>query len=360
MISSVYVHIPFCRRKCKYCTFASYPELDLIEQYISALIDEIKARYNGQLIKTLYIGGGTPSLLGVTHISKIVSCFKFDAKSEITCEANPENLPLSKLIDLKKAGINRLSFGVQAFDDNLLFLIGRRHSVKDAISSIDNARTAGFENINIDLIYGLPTQTMADFAASVIVACELEVPHISSYGLKIEEGAYFYSHLPENLPDEDAQADMYLKLIQITEKYGYSHYEISNFAKPDFQSIHNLNYWNAENYYGFGCAACGYEQNLRYSHQKSIKKYIENPTFLTEQELLSPQIQLEEKIFLGLRKSEGINISEINEKFNIDFESKYSDILKKYKEYFVNTKNGIAFTNEGFLISNCILSEFTE
>lgn len=360
MITSAYIHIPYCRRKCNYCSFVSYADSNSKDLYITALCKEIKSRYKGEPLRTLYIGGGTPSLLNNYEIKKITDNFNFANNAEITCEANPENLSIDWLKGIKSASINRLSLGVQAFDNKTLFLIGRKHSVQDVYTAIKNARNVGFDNINIDLIYGLPDQNIEAFISSIIFACELAPEHISSYGLKIEENSYFYNHFPKNLPDENMQAEMYLKLCEITAKNDYEHYEISNFSKKGYNSQHNLNYWNAENYYGFGCAACGYENDKRYSHHKTIDKYCENPILLTEQEIITPQMKLEEFIFLGLRKSAGINISEFNRKFNMDFEKKYSDILNKYSDYFIKNENNIAFTNEGFLLSNYILSDFIE
>lgn len=360
MTSSIYVHIPFCLRKCYYCTFSSYPALELREKYLEGLLAEIEGRYLGEKIKTLYIGGGTPSLIDFVQIGKIVSKFDFENNAEITIEANPESTSRDWLKGVFDVGVNRLSFGVQSFDDHLLKLIGRKHTVKQAFDAISMAREVGFKNINIDLIYGLPSQIMSDVSASVITACEIGVEHISSYGLKIEEGSKFFAECPKTLPDEDMQADMYLKLCEITAKYGYKHYEISNFAKKGFESRHNLNYWNDENYYGFGCGASGYEGSTRYTHENTIKKYLDNPMNLTEREILTKDVMLEESIFLGFRKADGVNVSAINEKFGIDFEKKYFEVLKKYEKYFKKTENGYALTNEGFLLSNCILSDFAE
>lgn len=334
--------------------------IDKKEQYLNALISEIKSRYKGETLKTLYIGGGTPSLLEVKDIEKILESFNFSKDSEITCEANPEFLSFEWLKGIKQAGINRLSLGVQSFNEEILSFIGRKHSVTDVFNALKNAEKAGFANINADLIYGLPNQDMSDFSSSVITACELGFEHLSSYGLKIEENSYFFSNPPQNLPDEDMQAEMYLKLCKIADKYNYKHYEISNFAKDGFCSKHNLNYWNAENYYGFGCAACGYENNIRYSHKKSVEEYCQTPLVLEDKEKISPQMMLEEYIFLGFRKTEGINIDTLNKKFNIDFEKKYSEILKKYSEFFIRKNRNISLSNKGFLISNVILSEFID
>ena len=360
MTSSVYIHIPFCRQKCYYCTFSSYPQLDLREKYLDGLLIEIEKRYLGEKIKTLYIGGGTPSLIGFEKIAEILSKFNLEENAEVTIEANPESTTNAWIKGVFDCGVNRLSFGVQSFDDKLLKQIGRKHTVKQAFDVILSARKIGFKNINVDLIYGLPMQTMSDVSASVITACELGVEHISSYGLKIEEGSKFFRERPKSLPYEDMQADMYLKLCEITEKYGYKHYEISNFAKNGFESKHNLNYWNAENYYGFGCGASGFEGQTRYTHENTIEKYLENPLNLTEKEILTKEVQLEETIFLGFRKADGIDVSAINKKFGTDFEKKYFEILKKYEKYLKKTENGYAFTNEGFLISNYILSDFAE
>lgn len=359
-IKNVYIHIPFCRRKCNYCTFSSYSEPELIEDYLTALEKEIQSGYNNEKIETLYIGGGTPSLLKSLQIARIASLFNCENNAEITCEANPENLSLDWLKGIFDAGVNRISFGVQSFDDNLLKIIGRNHTVKDAFNAVSNARKAGFNNISIDLIYGLPGQEISDVSASVITACELQIPHISTYGLKIEEGSRFSKMHINNLPDEDIQADMYLKICSILEQYGFKHYEISNFAKDGYFSEHNLNYWKANGYYGFGTAACGYDGKYRYSHDKTISGYINSSTVLTEVTELSRQEKLEEKIFLGLRTCEGINLEDINRDFHIDFEKKYSDILKKYDRYFISKNGNLSFNNEGFLISNYILSDFLE
>lgn len=360
MITSAYIHIPFCKRKCKYCTFSSYPQIQFKETYLNALIEEISARYKKEKLKTIYIGGGTPSLLSAENINNILSVLNFDENTEITCEANPESTSEKWLKEIKDIGVNRLSIGVQSFNDKILKSIGRKHSVKEAFEAVLNAKKAGFSNISVDLIYGLPNQEISDVSTSTITACELGIQHISTYGLKIEQGSFFYKNPPKNLPTEENQADMYMKIVELTKKYGFNHYEISNFSQKGFESKHNLNYWKAKEYYGFGCAASGYEKGIRYSHEKTIVKYCKNPTKITEKEKLSEQTKLEETIFLGLRKSEGININQINKKYNIDFEKKYLKTLKKYSEYLIKTKKGYCFNNQGFLISNYILSEFID
>ena len=355
MVKNVYIHIPFCKSKCKYCSFISFPKLELKEQYLDALIKEIQYYYKNEKLDTIYFGGGTTSLFTTEEFNTLLNLFNFTDETEITAELNPDGLTPEYLKNLKSIGINRISLGCQTFDDNILQLIGRRHTSKQVEDAVNFAQNAGFNNISLDFIYGLPNQTAEMFAKDLKHAIELGIQHISLYGLKIDEGCYFYTRMPENLPDEDAQADMYLKAIEILKDF--KHYEISNFGKP---SRHNLNYWNNNNYYGFGAAAHGYIENTRYSNIENLEDYIKNPIKHSTQHLLSKQEQLEEEIFLGFRKMEGIDISLINDKFNINFDEKYSKIIKKYSNYIKKTSGGYCFNTNGILISNTILSEFLQ
>ncbi len=355
MATSVYIHIPFCKSKCKYCSFVSFPALDKKQIYLDALKKEISHFYQNEQLKTLYFGGGTPSLLEVDDFENLLKLFNTNSNTEITVELNPESLTQTYLCDLKNIGINRLSLGCQTFDDKILELIGRRHTSQQVKDSVTYAKNAGFENISIDFIYGLPEQNIEMFANDLEQAQNLGIQHISLYGLKIDEDCYFYNYMPENLPSNDEQADMYLKAIEILKDF--NHYEISNFGRP---SQHNLNYWNNKNYYGFGVAAHGYIGDIRYSNFETLEEYLHNPLKHASETQLTKQEQLEEEIFLGFRKKSGINIQEINKNYNIDFENKYSDILIKYADYFVKTNIGYAFNDEGILISNSILSEFLQ
>ena len=255
-------------------------------------------------------------------------------------------------------GINRLSFGCQTFDDNILKLIGRRHNCQNVKDVVKLAQDTGFENISLDFIYGLPTQTIEGFKKDLETAISLEIKHISLYGLKIDEGCDFYTNPPKNLPDEDLQADMYLTAIKTLKDF--EHYEISNFSQKGFNSKHNLNYWDNNSYYGFGCAAHGYTGAERYFNTSNIENYINNPLDTKTYHKLTQQEQLEEEIFLGFRKMSGINIDNINKKFNIDFCQKYASILEKYISYKYLEKNttNIKLSTNGILISNTILSEF--
>lgn len=367
MIKNVYIHIPFCRSKCKYCSFISYDKLDLKNAYVDALLTQIITEYKGEKLNTLYFGGGTPSLLTIDEVSCILGLFNLEDDAEITFEVNPDSVDGNYLSDLFKLEVNRLSIGAQTFNDEMLNLIGRRHNAEQIKSALRCAINAGFENINLDLIYGLPKQTLNDFKNDLYKAIGLNIEHISLYGLKLEKGCYFYDNPPFELcADADMQADMYLSAVEILKNSGFEHYEISNFSKQGFPSRHNLNYWNNNTYYGFGCSASGYGKfvgqvcptYMRYTNQSDLGKYIQNPFKKDVEHELSQEEILEEAIFLGFRKIAGINIEEINAEFDIDFNQKYAKIMYKYSDYFVKTQTGWALTLDGMLISNEILSEF--
>ena len=360
MVKNAYIHIPFCKSKCNYCSFTSFTDVFLIEKYLSCLKEEITFFYKKEKLNTLYLGGGTPSLLSNNQIKEIVELFYFEDSPEITIELNPDDVDENFLKNLLNIGVNRVSFGVQTFNGNVLKLIGRRHSSEKAVNVVNLAKSVGFDNISIDLIYGLPNQTITDFKNDLKIAVNLPIKHLSFYGLKIEEGCKFYRNMPDNLPDSDTQADMYEFLCEFLVKEGFEHYEISNFSKKGFNSKHNLNYWDNNSYYGFGISAHGYDGNIRYSNKKDFKSYFENPLKHLISNALSEKEKLEEEIFLGFRKGSGIDIKKIKDKFNIDFEEKYSSVLAKFRDYLVKTNIGYAFNTNGFLISNEILSEFIE
>ena len=362
MTENVYIHIPFCRRKCNYCSFVSFPTLDKKEQYLIALKNEIQSKYKNENLKTLYFGGGTPSLLTVDEFKELISLFKTDRNTEITSELNPENLTKEYLKNLKKCGINRISMGCQTFNNDILEIIGRQHTAQEVMNAVKSAQDIGFDNISLDFIYGLPSQNIEDFEHDLTKAIQLGIKHISLYGLKIDEGCHFYKHPPINLPDDETQANMYLKAIEILAKNGFTHYEISNFCLSGYESKHNLNYWDNNSYYGFGVAAHGYLDGNRYSNPVTIEKYLENPSTPQEIKHLTEQEMLEEEIFLGLRRMDGINSSLINEKYNIDFDKKYKNILNKYTAsgHIAKTENGYKFTANGILVSNYILADFLD
>ncbi len=358
MILNAYIHIPFCKSKCKYCSFVSYPDLSRKEMYLRSLKSEIEGRYGGECLETLYFGGGTPSVLTVKELDELIKLFDITRKTEVTAELNPDDADFGYLKGLKAAGVNRVSFGCQSFDDEILKNIGRRHLACDVKNAVENAFSAGFENINLDLIYGLPNLSLKGFEKDLENAINLKPSHISLYGLKISEGCYYYDNPPENIADDDLQADMYLKAIEILSSNGFEHYEISNFARKGFVSNHNINYWNNNSYYGFGVSAHGYENGVRYSNTCELEKYINSSYKPENSHKLTRQEKLEEEIFLGFRLCDGIDVQKINEKYSINFSEKYNKILEKYKDFIIKSEKGYKLTNEGILISNTILSEF--
>ena len=362
MVKSAYIHIPFCKSKCHYCSFVSFADTALKSEYLSALKNEIKNSYQQEPLDTLYFGGGTPSVLSVGELESIFRNFNIHKNSEITIELNPDDVDYGYLRTLYDIGINRLSFGCQTFDDEILKKINRRHNAGQVINAVKMAQDAGFENISLDFIYGLPNQTPEMFYKDLGLAVQLGVQHISLYGLSIEEGCYFYKNTPSGLCDEDTQADMYLGAVKLLSESGFEHYEISNFSKKGYNSRHNLNYWNNKEYYGFGVAAHGYVNGIRYGNKVILEDYIDNPYEHLEEKFITQREKLEEEIFLGFRKMTGINVSEINQKYCIDFEEKYNEVLKKFEglNLISKTKTGYSLTLNGILVSNTVLAEFIE
>ena len=360
MPNACYIHIPFCRGKCKYCSFVSFNRPELMTGYVYSLLKEISENYKGEKLKTLYFGGGTPSLLSVDLLSKLIKKFLFTDDSEITIEVNPDDCTLDYLRNLKELGVNRLSIGSQSFDDNLLKLIGRRHNSGQIIKTVEYAKIAGFENISLDLIYGLPRQTVEGLKKDLDNFISLDIQHISTYGLKIEGGSFWGNNHPVNLPDDDIQADMYESVNEVLTNAGYERYEVSNFAKTGFESRHNLTYWNNEEYYGFGVSAHGYVDGIRYSNYCTLEEYMDNPLSREYGRILTNKEKLEEEIFLGFRKTEGIDTEKIYQKFSVNFEKKYKIILNKYSDYIIKTPKGYAFNLRGTMLSNEILPEFIE
>lgn len=362
MVRSCYIHIPFCKSKCNYCSFVSYPKVELKKAYLKALAKEINNSYEGELLHTIYFGGGTPSLLSVSELENVLRILKFNDITEITIEANPDDVGYDYFRGLYDLGINRVSLGCQTFDEKVLKLLNRRHNAGQVIDAVKSAQDAGFKNISLDFIYGLPGQNMEMFLKDLNRALGLGIQHISLYGLKIEEGCYFFDNLPDNLADEDMQADMYLAAVEFLSSAGFQQYEVSNFSLRGFNSKHNSTYWNNQEYYGFGVGAHGYIKSVRYSNTDSVEDYINDFRFGKTSKLLTEQDILEESIFLGFRLLKGLDISEINTKFNIDFNARYKDVLEKYLSLNLieKTQNGYKLTLHGILVSNVILADFID
>lgn len=366
----LYIHVPFCRKKCKYCDFLSWDnKSDCMERYFEALQDDI--RHEGskcnERLKTIYIGGGTPGLPDSKYIEDVMLCVKqsFDIEkdAEITIETNPCTVTQEKAEAYLRSGINRISMGIQSFDDNELKVLGRVHSASDAEEAFRLLRKAGFKNISIDLMQSLPGQTTKMFLQNLRRAVELSPEHISAYELIIEEGTQFWDlYGPESGFNfsEDTEADIYEETVSFLEKSGYRQYEISNYAKEGYESVHNSGYWSGKSYIGCGTGAVGYKGNIRKKKLTDIHSYINNPHDFTVEEVGEKE-KKSEFIFLGMRMKRGISISEYEKKFNEKFPEKYRDVFRRYMPDFVTFRDGMyAFTSKGFLVSNTILSEFID
>ena len=363
----LYIHIPFCLKKCEYCDFVSYADCyHRAGDYLVALIEELKI-YRGESIDTVYIGGGTPSSLPADAICVLLeNVFRFfdvAKDAEVTVECNPATVSFEKLKTLRDAGVNRLSIGVQSFNDEELSAIGRLHNSHDAISAIVDAKLAGFKNISVDLMFGLPNQTVETLKSSLISAISAGVNHISCYSLILEESTPLYDKVASHmvsLPDENTEVEMYNVVCDVLEKSGYNQYEISNFAKNDAKSRHNLKYWEATEYIGCGAAAHSYYNGQRYSNSPDLETYISAPLKKYDVTAISEKDKMCEFMFLGLRKNEGISEREFMNRFGSTFYYEFSEPIKKYLELGLLEKSGdmLRFTKKGIRLSNTVLCEF--
>ena len=371
----VYIHIPFCASKCGYCDFYSLSGCDhMMPDYQDALVDHIEE--SAQALKSyevdsVYFGGGTPSFYGADRIVEIFNTLKLNGNvrldSEVTVECNPDSTSLNALKLLREEGVNRLSLGVQSANNDLLKLIGRRHNFQQVKRSMQDARDAGFENISLDLIYGLPSQTKSDWAETLARIIELHPEHISCYGLKLEEGTSMYERYKGSpiLPDDDEQADMYFYAADVLERYGYKQYEISNFAAKGFESKHNLKYWNLDDYMGFGPGAHSCIGNLRYSFVKDLKQYISGVargvSIIDEYRQIDPLERAVEYIMLGMRTSNGISEHDYRTRCQCDWRPIHKVLLAfAEKGWAEKTGDRWHFTVPGYLISNTLIGILLE
>lgn len=368
--TGIYIHIPFCKNKCAYCDFNSFAGMeDCISPYFSALNREISsssAKINSA-IDTIYFGGGTPSFVDPSFIKQtldtVFSCYNVSDDAEISLECNPGTIDFEGLALLKNSKINRLSIGLQSTDDALLKALGRIHNEKDFEECLRNARRAGFDNISIDLMYGLPNQTLAHWQKTLSDAIGFGIEHISCYCLKIEENTPF-AHRKLSLPNDDAVADMYDLCVSALKDAGYERYEISNFAKCGKYSKHNLKYWKNLDFIGFGAGAYSCMNNIRFSNEQNIKEYIRKINSFgsasVEELVQTKHDQMSEFIFLGLRCSEGISLNEFEEKFNCSIFDIYHDVINKYINmgFLICDQSTLRFADKGFFVSNTILSDF--
>ncbi|HFH6768976.1 TPA: radical SAM family heme chaperone HemW [Streptococcus agalactiae] len=368
--TSAYVHIPFCTQICYYCDFSKvFIKNQPVDAYLQALIREFRS-YDITELRTLYIGGGTPTSISAVQLdyllTELIRDLNLNTLEEFTIEANPGDLTVDKIEVLQKSAVNRVSLGVQTFNDKHLKRIGRSHNEAQIYSTIDALKTAGFQNISIDLIYALPGQTMDDVRSNVAKALSLNIPHLSLYSLILEHHTVFMNKMRRgklHLPTEDLEAEMFEYIIFEMERNGFEHYEISNFTKPGFESRHNLMYWDNVEYYGVGAGASGYLDGIRYRNRGPIQHYLkgvsEGNARLSE-EVLSKNEMMEEELFLGLRKKEGVSIGKFEQKFGTSFEKRYGQIVQELQsDGLLKENNGfIQMTKKGLFLGDTVAEKF--
>ena len=368
MAKHIYIHIPFCARKCSYCDFYSIEDHSHMTEYFDALRKEIAGAnivpdVNSDTIDTVYFGGGTPSvpdahlLCDILKLVKSRFCIKDDA--EITIECNPNSVNLSKLLMYREAGFNRVSIGIQSLHDNTLKVLGRLHDRERALGTIEEARMAGFDNISADLMIGVPTQTKEDVLEDAKVLVSRGVTHVSMYSLIIEEGTPFYDlyrHIEDHV-DPDLERDMYHSLRDYLNDIGLTPYEISNCGRP---SIHNMSYWKGMEYYAFGPAASGFLNGIRFSHPRSVKEYIADPFHIDEEERIDKNSSMKEYMMLMLRTTNGPSSEEFNLRYDADmfnvFEKEIRNLIDK--DLIERDYNGIRLTRLGLDLANVAFEEF--
>lgn len=368
--TSAYVHIPFCTQICYYCDFSKvFIKNQPVDSYLEHLLEEFRS-YDIQKLSTLYIGGGTPTALSAPQLEVLLDGLTknldLSVLEELTIEANPGDLDADKIAVLKNSAVNRVSLGVQTFDDKMLKKIGRSHLEKDIYENIDRLKLAGFDNISIDLIYALPGQTMEQVKENVAKAIGLDIPHMSLYSLILENHTVFMNRMRRGklpLPKEELEAEMFEYIIAELERAGFEHYEISNFSKSGFESRHNLMYWDNAEYYGIGAGASGYVNGVRYKNHGPIRHYLsaveEGNARITE-EHLSQKEQMEEEMFLGLRKKSGVSMARFEEKFGRSFDGLYGEIVRDLVQQGLMQIEGdrVRMTNRGLFLGDTVAERF--
>jgi oxygen-independent coproporphyrinogen-3 oxidase len=375
MPAGVYLHIPFCKSRCSYCDFATdvYRNADVVERYVEALCREIETAKppkdgTSNEIDTIYLGGGTPSLLSPPQLKQILRAvrerFTVDTKAEITMEMNPATVTLETLREYKSLGVNRASFGVQTFNDRDLKLLARGHDANDARQTFKLLRESGFANVSFDLIAGLPGQTLDDWKRNLDEAVAMRPEHLSLYLLEIHKGTPLAEQLRTGrrpLPDDDLAAEMYELMIDHLAVAGYQQYEISNFAKPGFESRHNSKYWTLDPVYGFGVSAHSFDGFQRYANERDTAAYVKRIEEFGVAEIVREGIDAaSEFIFLGLRLNSGIDVNKYRERFGIDLQEKYRHEIDRVNEAGLIdiTTEHINLTRKGMLFSNEVFAEF--
>lgn len=368
--TSAYVHIPFCTQICYYCDFSKvFIKNQPVDGYLEHLLQEFHS-YDIQKLRTLYIGGGTPTALSASQLKVLLEGLTknldLSMLEELTIEANPGDLDADKIAVLQNSAVNRVSLGVQTFDDRMLKKIGRSHTEKDIYENIDRLKLAGFDNISIDLIYALPGQTMDQVKDNVAKAIALDIPHMSLYSLILENHTVFMNRMRRGklpLPKEEVEAEMFEYIIAELEKAGFEHYEISNFSKLGFESRHNLMYWDNAEYYGIGAGASGYVDGVRYKNHGPIRHYlkaVEEGSARINEEHLSQREQMEEEMFLGLRKKSGVSMARFEEKFERSFQELYGEIVKDLIQQGLMQLDGdrVRMTKRGLFLGDTVAERF--
>ena len=395
---SLYLHVPFCHTKCPYCDFNTYEKIEqLIPNYIESISNDIEfwgTTLNHPITKTIFLGGGTPSYLSTSNLTKVIQSIKtnfhISENAEITIECNPGDLNHKKLENYLQIGINRLSIGIQSFDDELLTKIGRRHNSKDAISSYNQAIESGFSNVSIDLMFGLPGQTKENWINTMYKALELNPKHISLYCLTLESGTPMEAWERNGkiqVPDNDITADMYSETQKLMQQANYKHYEISNWCKDGYESIHNLTYWENKPYIGIGPGAHSYLHPLRFWALKSPREYIKKTSFLAENsisknffsesfnakklkdsttiediEYISNNTEIIDTVMMGIRLNSGLNLSKFKSRFGISFTELFGDITTELINLRLLTLDGynLKLTDQGRMLCSQVTSKLFE
>ncbi len=372
----LYVHIPFCVKKCNYCDFLSAPASErTYDAYVSRLLAEIGAAglaYKADGVTSVFIGGGTPSVLSAAQMRQLLRLLKDSFPvlpyAEITVECNPGTLDAEKLQAYYEAGVNRLSIGLQSADEKELRMLGRIHTFEQFVQNYELARKTGFKNINVDIISAIPGQKINDYRQTLLKVTALKPEHISAYALIIEEGTPFYEQMRRNLlqlPSEEVDRQMYQMTKDLLRQSGYERYEISNYARPGFECRHNTGYWLRKNYLGIGLGAASCIENVRFANIADLSGYLKTdaadlPHVYAQREELSERAQMEEFMFLGLRLMRGVSAEDFQKQFSLTMESVYGEVIQKQlnQKLIKQTKTGYCLTDYGIDISNYVMAEY--
>ena len=367
----VYIHIPFCKYICSYCDFNKFfIQRQPVDKYIDCLIKEIETIEQVSDIETIYIGGGTPSALNDEQLHRLLTALRKKISGqlrEFTFEANPEDLVDSRVALVKEYGVDRISMGVQTFNNELLKILGRGHVANDVDMAINNCKKHGIENINVDLMFSLPKQTMEDLYDSMKRVVSYDISHVSCYSLILEQKTKLYNQVRDKkvvLPSNETEEQMYNEVINFLTENGYEQYEISNFARPGHESIHNSSYWRNIEYYGLGAGAHGYIDGIRYANQGALKFYIdsmeEKGHARREENKVTLNEQIEEEMFLGLRLLEGVDLIAFEEKYSKKVQEIFKDVVERNISdgYLEVVGNKLRLTRKGLFYGNDVFSEF--